>query len=76
MNQGEDKEKVAAFLEKEKLELPVTLDPQGEGGRAFGVRGIPHLAVIDRDGVVRHVHIGYDPGGADRLERELEALLK
>lgn len=43
-----------------------------EGGaarKAYGVSSIPHLVVVDREGVVRDVHVG-----AGKLE-ELEALL-
>ncbi len=76
VNQMEGREKVTAFLEQEKLDIPVALDADGSSARAFGVRGIPHLVVIGPDGVVRQVHIGYAPGGAARLKTEVEALLK
>ncbi len=76
VNQMESREKVTAFLEKEKLEINVTLDSKGKAAQVFGVRGIPHLVVIGPDGVVRQVHIGYAPGGDARLKEEVEALLK
>ena len=76
VNQMEGRDKVTAFLEKEKLDIPVALDADGSMARAFGVRGIPHLVVIGPDGVVRQVHVGYAPGGDARLKEEIEALLK
>lgn len=76
VNQMESREKVAAFLEQEKLDITATLDADGSAAKAFGVRGIPHLVVIGPDGVVRQVHIGYGPGADARLKEEVEALLK
>lgn len=75
VNLMETKEKAAAFMEKEKLEIGVALDTEGKAAKAFSVKGIPHLVVIGPDGLVRQVHVGFDPGGATRLEGEIEALL-
>ena len=45
------------------------MDEQGGVAREFGVGGIPHSVLIDREGVIRYVHIGF--GGKDELERQL-----
>ncbi|EDM81447.1 cytochrome c biogenesis [Plesiocystis pacifica SIR-1] len=46
----------------------------GSVGRAFGVSGIPHLVLVDGEGVIRHQHIGLVP--ESMLRREVEALLE
>ncbi|MBL4683616.1 MAG: TlpA family protein disulfide reductase [Nannocystaceae bacterium] len=39
------------------LKLPVVLD-DGSAAQAFRVRPIPHTVVFDREGMIRHVHVG------------------
>lgn len=75
VNYREAEPKVRAFIEKRGFSFPVLLDSDGLVGQAFGVRGIPHTVIIDRQGVVRHVHIGADPKMKERLSAELEALI-
>jgi thiol-disulfide isomerase/thioredoxin len=51
----------------------IALDPSAIIARAFGVNAIPHLVVIDAQGIVRHVHIGVTE--RDVLVEEIDALL-
>jgi len=46
-------------------------DPSYSTQRAFGVRALPTVFIIDKRGVVRDVSVGFDP----RKEAEMEALL-
>jgi thioredoxin-related protein len=41
----------------------------------YGVTGIPTLVVIDKNGVIRYKHIGYDPLADQLLAWEAESLL-
>jgi thiol-disulfide isomerase/thioredoxin len=50
----------------------VGTDPSYTTQRAFGVRALPTVFVIDKRGVVRDVSVGFDP----RREAEMEALLQ
>jgi thiol-disulfide isomerase/thioredoxin len=43
-------------------------------GERFEVRELPMLVVIDRDGIVRDVHVGFDPTLADGLNGLVRAL--
>lgn len=69
----EKPERVSKFMKKKGWDFPVLLDSEGTAGKAFDVGGIPHSVVIDRDGIIRHVHIGF--GGKEALESQLEAEL-
>jgi thiol-disulfide isomerase/thioredoxin len=42
------------------LEIGMSYDPEGKARQAFGVNGIPHMAVIGRDGKIVEVFRGYD----------------
>lgn len=46
----ESQKKVQSFAEYHKIDYPVLLDETGDVARSYGVYGIPHLVVIDKDG--------------------------
>ena len=75
VNLREPKERIKKFLGEKGIKPPVATDRWGKVGQSFGVRGIPHSALIDKKGVVRHVHIGFLPGMEKTLKKEIEVLL-
>jgi len=75
VNTGESAKVVKKFLKKSKLDVPLVFDDDGAIANAYGVSALPHLVIIDAEGVVRHVHLGSGPGTEQRLESELDALL-
>ena len=42
----------------------------------YGIRGIPAMFVIDRDGVIRYKHIGYSPRLDETLGWQVESLME
>ena len=75
INAGESEERIGSFLSQEGLTLPVLLDPESRSLRAFSSSGIPTVVLIDGEGIVRHVQVGYGPGSDQELERKVQALL-
>jgi len=68
---------IAAFLREARVELPVLLDPEGQAAeQKLKVRMMPTAFLIDRAGVVRSVHEGYDEALLPATLAEVEALLK
>ena len=68
VNYGESREKVLQFLGKEKVALPVLLDPEMETAKAWGVGGLPMTFLIDAEGRVRYSVFGErDWSGGDSL---------
>ncbi len=55
-------EEVAAYLAEAGLDFPVLLDESGALGQAWGVRGVPASFVIDAEGRIAHVAVGYTTG--------------
>ena len=49
----------------------IATDPSYSTQRAFGVRALPTVFLIDKRGVVRDVSVGFDP----RKEAQMEALM-
>ena len=48
----ESREKVESFAKSRSIPYTVLLDASGEVANAYGVRGIPHQAVINKDGTI------------------------
>lgn len=67
--------RIADFLTRREISLPQALDPKGEIGRLYNVRGIPHLVLIDPEGVVQRVQVGFSPEGKESLAADIERLL-
>ena len=51
-------------------------DGTGDISDAYGIRPIPTTYILDRDGIVRHVHVGFGDGMEQTFVREIEALLE
>jgi thiol-disulfide isomerase/thioredoxin len=75
VNYGEFPEKIAPFLAKEKIALPVLLDTQKEAAAAWKVGGLPMTFIVDAKGRVRHWVFGErDWSGPDTV-KVIEKLL-
>lgn len=57
--------KVANHLKMMTLQL--IYDPEEIGASAYGVKGIPHLVIIDRDGTIVEVYRGYSESSLDGI---------
>ncbi len=55
---GDDSE-VKSYIEKNGITVPVINDSFGQFAMDYGVRGVPSSFVIDKDGVIRAVEVGY-----------------
>ncbi len=75
VNLRESAEKVRAYVEKQNLSFNVLLDKDGSTAQSYLVRGIPTTVVIDREGNIAEVMIGF--GGSDApLKKAVEKALE
>jgi peroxiredoxin len=76
INEGESATAVAAFVANARLRVAVGFDKGGAVATEMALATIPTLILIDRRGIVRHVHAGYH-GAEDRfaIGREVAALV-
>ena len=58
------------------LSLDVALDPSGSVAASYDLPKMPTSYVLDKKGVVRYVHEGYESGDVARFKRELDELTK
>ena len=61
VNQGESADRARAYLQKHSYSTTTSLDSQGDVGRQYGVRGIPTLVIVGRDGTIVAHWVGVHP---------------
>jgi len=67
-------EKMTGFVKQHELPWPVIYaDPSF--GEAYGIYGIPHATVVDKNGIVHKVKVGYSKESFALFRKEIEALL-
>jgi peroxiredoxin len=76
INVDDDPRQGAAAAQRMGLKFPVLLDSDKAVARRWDVGTMPSTMLIDRDGRVRHIHLGYRDGMEQTYEKQLRELLK
>ena len=76
VNLDQKKKKALRFLSKNPVGYPSASDPKGRLPGQYGVDTMPTSYLIDRDGVIRYVHRGFQRGDSEELRKKIRALLK
>jgi len=76
INLDEDDADANGFLKEHPVHYTVLRDPAGAVPKAFGLVGMPTSYLIDRDGVVRAQHSGFNPSDIDTLRKQVHDLLE
>lgn len=71
----EDRADALEFLSTAGVSYPVLHDGSGVTPQTFGLMGMPTGYLIDRAGIVRHVHQGYKKSDGAKLRAMVEELL-
>lgn len=74
LNQGEGRDHVEKALKGREHGFRVLLDIDEEVGDAYGVTAIPVLVMVDREGKISWIKVGYSPDLEDQLTEQLKAL--
>lgn len=75
VNLDESPEDAKAFLAKHPAAFTVAADTNQQCAKEFGVQAMPSSYLIDRNGVIRHVHLGFRPEEAKEFRALAEQLL-
>lgn len=65
---------VKSFVKQKKLTYPIPYDADKKVATQYALRYLPTMYLIDKNGVIRNVHIGYTE--PEVLKSEIRALLK
>lgn len=66
--------KMQDFINEHSLPWPVVYGERSNF-EAYGVTGIPHVALVDRNGILRKIKIGYSPESFAEFRKEVEKML-
>jgi thioredoxin-like negative regulator of GroEL len=75
INLQETEDVVRDYVRTQNVNSHVLLDEEGSVAQAYGADSIPMQVLIDRNGTVRFVQLGFSPGMAAELRMEIEKLL-
>lgn len=75
VNLEEEAADIEAFLKDNELSVTVALDKDGAMAAVYGAEGIPHLVIVDKQGVVQAVHTGFSETLEQTLKEELDTIL-
>jgi thiol-disulfide isomerase/thioredoxin len=75
VNLDEEPEDAQAFLARHAARFELAADPSGRCPRDFGVEALPSSYLVDRHGVIRHVHRGFRESESEKLRALVESLL-
>jgi len=75
VNLDENPDDAKAFLAKYPSDFTVFADVSKQCAKDFDVKAMPSSYVIDRNGVVHHIQLGFKPGEAEGLRRVVDTLL-
>lgn len=65
---------VSSYVKRHSITYPVLIDDNNTNG-SYSVTSIPTSFIIDKTGKVVNSRVGFIPGSADNLSKEIEALL-
>ena len=75
INLDEVAEDAEAFLAKYPTELTVAADADKQCAKNFDVKAMPSSYLVDHNGIIRHIHLGFRPGEAQALVAKTKHLL-
>jgi len=77
VNVEQDLREAKAYLNKVNVSFPILFDVTNQVSADYEISGMPTTYLVDRDGNLRKLYIGYQPGSSeDTYLREIKALLK
>ena len=63
------------FLKRYSVDYPVVIDTEGDIARMFAVDGMPSGYLLDAEGRVREIHIGFKRGDEQNLAESIKKML-
>lgn len=76
VNVDEDRGPAMRMLSESHVSFPVGFDPRGIVSTVYSVDSMPSTVIVDRKGIVRHVHRGYQPGFEDQYVEQIKSLAR
>lgn len=75
VNLDEEPDDARTFLNKYPVEFDVLADENADCAKQFAVKAMPSSYLIDRNGVIRHIHLGFRSAETELLKQLIQELL-
>ena len=76
INVDEDRSLAEAFLKEYGADFTIGYDARGELATAMKVQGMPSSFLVDRNGVIRHSHVGFREKEIQQMENQIQKLIR
>lgn len=76
VNIDDDSRRAMQMIEELGVTFPVLFDARKEVSKLYNVEAMPVTVLVDREGIVRYVHLGYKPGYEDKYLDQVRSLLR
>ena len=76
VNIDDDSSRAMKMATELGVSFPVLFDSRKEVSKLYEVNAMPVTVLVDREGNVRHVHLGYKPGYEEKYLDEIRSLLR
>jgi len=76
VNVEEDSAQAKDLLKKIPVSFPVLFDNENKVSKLYKVVAMPSTVIVDRDGNMRYVHLGYQPGYEQRYQDQVRELVR
>jgi thiol-disulfide isomerase/thioredoxin len=76
INVEEDSALADRFLEGTPVDFPILYDRANSVSQLYDVVAMPTTVILDRQGTVRFVHHGYEPGYENDYQDQIRALIR
>jgi len=64
------------WLEEAPVSFPILFDPQNDVSKLYDVVAMPSTVLVDRQGNVRYLHHGYQPGYENEYQSQIRTLIR
>jgi len=76
VNIDDDSRRAMQMIDEMGVSFPVLFDSRKEVSKLYQVDAMPVTILVDREGTVRYVHLGYKPGYEDKYLDQVRSLLR
>ena len=64
------------IVDKTKVTFPVLIDQDQKVSELYDLEAMPSTVVVDRDGIIRYIHLGYKPGDESKYVEVVKKLIR
>jgi peroxiredoxin len=76
VNVEQNSDDAKSLLKDVPVTFPILFDTENKISKLYDVKGMPSTVLVDRDGNIRYIHMGYQPGVEAEYQTQIRALIR